>query len=516
MARRLTPEIGLRVTLGVLVLLALVYFTDFGITWDEAVEHHLRRKGPRTFAWWFGGFDAENAMFDTGHNPLTWFLYYTAFRGLDAIGIAPPIVDSYHAFTALISVVGVLFAYRVAKHVLPGWWPLVAAVLVALTPRYLGHSFGNFKDIPFAVAWLAALDTLLRAVKTPTPRTICWHGVALGALLVVRVGGLMFLPVSGVGLLIAARRAAPGWRPLLAWSTAALVLAVALHYLSYPYVLMHPIRGMAELIATQADFDWAGNTLTLGALLEPKALPWWYAPLWLGITLPEVVLAGLATGTAIGLTRRRLPEPALALILVATLLPLAYVVVARSPLYDGPRHLLFLMPLAAILATRGWHAVHTRLPTRWAVPGVLALAGIVLAVQIVRLHPYQTVWFNQLVGGLPGAEGEFTLEYWGSSSLETSEWLKENATEPASLCVLAEVAYSWEVYLPDWTIEGRPDLPRCPVGAHYAVVFRRNRWHAGALAYAERHPHLWRVVHQIEREGVVLATVLQNPRPAHR
>jgi len=508
--KQVPPERWLQVGVGVMLLGALLLFDDYGITWDETVEHYKRHKGPRTFDFWFGGFDPDNAMFDTGHNPFTFFAYFTAHKLFAALGIAPHIVDAYHMFTALIAIAGVLLAYRVATHIMPPHWALLAAALVLLTPRYFGHAFANFKDIPFAVVWLWCLDSLIRATKDPSWRHFVWHGAAFGALLTVRIGGLMFLPISGLAFLLA--RPAP-LKTLAVRGAAGLGLALLISYLSYPYLLLHPIDGMIELIRTQAVFDWAGNTLTLGELLAADQLPWWYATLWLAITLPEITLAGLAAGLVAWALRPRRPSVPLTLTIIAAAFPLAYVTLSGAPIYDGPRHVLFIMPLAAIMAVAGWHAVHQRLP-RPVVPALTTVALLILAVQIARLHPYQALWFNQLVGGVPGAESRFTLDYWGSTSRETSEWLIANGKRPRSLCVVAEIGRSWDPYLPKWDIEDELILASCPPRAHYAVAFSRNHNQRDALRYADRHAKTWQVAHRVERQGVTLAVILQQRNPA--
>ena len=46
--------------------------------------------------------------------------------------------------------------------------------------------------------------------------------------------------------------------------------------------------------------------------------------------------------------------------------------------------------------------------------------------QLVRLHPYEYIYFNGLTGGLKGAQGKFDNDYWGASFKEAVEWLKNN------------------------------------------------------------------------------------------
>ncbi len=507
------PDRLMRFAALAMLIGALLLFDDFGITWDETVEHFRRRKGPRTFDFWFGGFDPDNAMFAAGHNPFTFFVYYTLHKIFGAVGVAPPIVDAYHMFTALIGICGVWLSYRVASHVMPRPWALAAAALVLLTPRYFGHAFANFKDIPFAVVWLWCLDTLIEAVKDPSRRRILLHGVAFGALLTVRIGGLMFLPLSALAFLIA--RPAP-LNTLAARGCAGLGIAVLMSYLSYPYLLLHPIDGLLEVLSAQTSFQWQGTTLTLGRELASSELPWWYATLWLTITQPEVTLAGLLIGIALWASTRERPSMAMGLTIAAAVWPLGYVTLSGAPIYDGPRHVLFVVPLMAILSVVGLRALDERVGRR-VVPAVMAVSFAVLAVQIAQLHPYQAVYFNQLVGGVEGADARFTLDYWGSTSKETAGWLAETSGPKDSLCVVAEIGRSWEPYLPKWDIEDEGGLAACPPWSHYAVAFSRNHDHRLALAYAERHADRWEVAHRVERSGVTLAVILKNrrviPRP---
>lgn len=66
-----------------------------------------------------------------------------------------------------------------------------------------------------------------------------------------------------------------------------------------------------------------------------------------------------------------------------------------------------------------------RLPSNLRSLSAGLLLGItsVIASDIVRLHPYEYVYFNRLVGGLPGAQARFETEYWGASYTEGLRWL---------------------------------------------------------------------------------------------
>ncbi len=113
--------------------------------------------------------------------------------------------------------------------------------------------------------------------------------------------------------------------------------------------------------------------------------------------------------------------------------PVAWVSVRGTPLYNGHRHLLFVLPFLAVVAglsVAAWWESRPRALLRAA--GVLALAASLLltTVDMVRLHPYQYVFFNRLVaGGLPRAVDRYDADYWIAAAKEGIEWVAAHYDE---------------------------------------------------------------------------------------
>jgi hypothetical protein len=152
--------------------------------------------------------------------------------------------------------------------------------------------------------------------------------------------------------------------------------------------------------------------------------------------MPEVVLLLLAVAlvlAAAALVRRRaLPDwPTLAPWFVlgfAALFPFVFFVAFRPVTYDGIRHFLFVLPpLAAISGltlTRLFSALAARsLWTRGAFAVVVVTYLGWHAGLMRELHPHQYVYYNQLVGGVDGAEDRYELDYWGNSYHEAVDRL---------------------------------------------------------------------------------------------
>jgi len=54
----------------------------------------------------------------------------------------------------------------------------------------------------------------------------------------------------------------------------------------------------------------------------------------------------------------------------------------------------------------------------------LAVTVVFQTWSMVRLHPEEYIFYNQLVGGVAGAEGRFELDYWGTSIAEATEMME--------------------------------------------------------------------------------------------
>jgi hypothetical protein len=85
--------------------------------------------------------------------------------------------------------------------------------------------------------------------------------------------------------------------------------------------------------------------------------------------------------------------------------------------YDGIRHVLFVVPMLAILAGVGWVAI---LPLLRRAPIVAAVAAGAyvgsLVLTLAVLHPLEYVAMNALAGGTRGAYDRFEQDYWSAAA----------------------------------------------------------------------------------------------------
>jgi hypothetical protein len=114
----------------------------------------------------------------------------------------------------------------------------------------------------------------------------------------------------------------------------------------------------------------------------------------------------------------------------ALFFPPVYAVATGAVLYDTMRHFLFLTPLLSGIAGIGFaHAESWLRKQSVMLRAVVSTAlGLLVGFQVyvmAVLHPHYYVYYNQLAGGVPGADRRYELDYWGNSYAETVAQLAE-------------------------------------------------------------------------------------------
>jgi 4-amino-4-deoxy-L-arabinose transferase-like glycosyltransferase len=416
----------------------LLTFLEYGTVWDEEI-HYLY--GEYVLRWFTSGFQDRSA-----HTLGDLWQYGALFDVIADLAVrASPlgIYETRHLVTAAFGFAGLVATWRIGVLVggqAVGFASLLSLVLV---PLWYGHSFANPKDVPFATLATWALFLVMRSARL-APRVAAGAcvatGVAIGAALAVRVGGAFLF--GYLGLIWGAwtlRNRAPGDSLAAAAGTLALRLALVLAVawpvmLSFwPWAQVAPFTRPFEAIAAATRFRWVGPMLFDGAIVQSTELPWNYLPTWFAVTMPEFLLLGLLAGAFVLLhdvvrrrSRRRETWLDLGALALAVGFPFLVVFTLRPVMYDANRQFLFVVPPLAVLAGWGILALARRsdLPrwVRWGIPALAAFLAVVTAVDMVRLHPYQTIYFNRAIaGGVPSAARRFEADYWGQSYREGME-----------------------------------------------------------------------------------------------
>ena len=204
--------------------------------------------------------------------------------------------------------------------------------------------------------------------------------------------------------------------------------------LVWPWGVAAPLNPFRALHYFSHDFVTPWRDLFDGQLISILHMPRSYVPTLLAMQLPELMLAlGLCgfAGTVIAVGRSGIDwrqRASLLAIVLAVSLPILMTIITLPYIFNGIRHLLFVVPPIAVLGglAGGWIARRLAMYGRAAITvGVIALAAGTISpiVDMTRLHPYEYTDFNHFVGGAKGARPLFMLDYWGLSLTQASRGL---------------------------------------------------------------------------------------------
>lgn len=490
---------------GLLPLMIWASF-DFGVTWDEKSRH---KNGELVWAFLRGLSDRSTFVEDGGN-------YGGLFDTICAALEQYVPLNRYvfrHIVNASFGWLGIVYTGRLAGRLFGGWAGVAAMALIALSPRYFGDAMNNPKDLPFAAASVMALY-YISTIKPSWPY-VSWGtaakiAVSLAIALNIRAAALLYLGYFGLLVIwytIAERTTA--WRRLA--DTAARLAAVSaatmvLGTVAWPWAQASPFVRPVQALLGFANFSYQAGMLFAGRVIQTDNVPWYYAPWWFLITTPAVVLAGI--GWALIFFRRDAPRAKSALLLIV-LLPIVSVIVQRSTLYDGVRHLLFLYPLLIVLAASGWRLWLSSAHRQWVrVTGALLLAtGAANALAFeVRSYPNHAVYFNGIVGGPKGAFARYDMDYWGNCVLEAVAWT--NAVARLSKMTFAVSGEPWQVIQLD-TERFHQIQFTLPYRRQHALDVRLARGSAeGVIGLATRPDALYQVR---TADGAILCVVLPGP-----
>ena len=418
-------------TLALLVAMlafALLTFGQHTISNDEPVQH---RYGQLLLDYYRSGFADQRAF-----HYINLYHYGGLFDMVAAL-LAPRVPldvwDLRHLLTGLVGVSGLAAVAWLCRLLGSARAGFIAVALLALAGSWTGAMFTHTKDIPFAVAtiWsVACMTRLLQQLPRPGWGIIYGTGIAMGAALGLRYGGVLLPGYLALCLLLALAHGLP-WRALLRLLPAA-VLMIAMMGVFWPW----SVTGWDHFLITARAFshyDFDLQTLIDGEYVPANRVPVTYLFSYLWRSLPEVFLWGLALSAGLGGLRlfRRAGAPAnllyLAPLLLSLLVPLGIVLLTRPALYNGTRHFTFVLPSLAAFAALGLDRCFARLAAHRWVTAVHATILIALAAdaaaQLVRLHPYEYVAYNRLSGGVAAAWGRWELDYWSDGLRDAARQL---------------------------------------------------------------------------------------------
>ncbi|HET9946829.1 MAG TPA: glycosyltransferase family 39 protein [Patescibacteria group bacterium] len=421
------------IVLGLIILIFSTY-SQYGKTWDEEDTIAM---GDHALSY-YASFGKDTSYFSFYPQPafyLTRGPVIEIVRALITSAAHNPSTNFYHLIIALFSVTGVIFIYLIALDITKKTSLAITGTALLLTlPRFYGDMFTNSKDI--APLYIMLICIYL-SFKFFAGKRNLWFLILLGVLFGIKAS-LRVVQIYAYPFFALFAFIQELWIEKKKISTVLfhqIILGVfyllALH-LFQPYLLTHPIFGIKNMLLDSKKFPEVLPVLLNGKLYSSEALPWFYLPFYMVVTTPLIMLGLFALGNVLILLKKN-SLPYLYL-LILFWFPLFVVIVTHPTLYDAWRHFLFLYAPMSVIAIVGLWQTILLIPKKLHVYfwGVIAIGIALPLISMIKLHPYEYTYFNELVGGTRGTYNKYELDYWGESFKEATEWINIHQKQFAS------------------------------------------------------------------------------------
>jgi len=280
-------------------------------------------------------------------------------------------------------------------------------------------------------------------------------------------------------------------------------------YLTWPALWANPILGLLKSLLKVSSFGWGGKTLFWGRALSPDQLSALYFPTLIGIQLTIPALVLFLIGIVVFLIKReeyQLDMPLFMVISIWFLLPFGSIVIIKPTIYDNFRHFLFITPPIFLLSGLTMKYLLEKLKKKLlqvTLIGVILFPGLL---GIIKLHPYQYIYYNQLIGGVEGAFRRFETDYWYTSYVDCIRYLNGIAQHSSTILVYGP-AHIVESYAREdlhiLTYKQDEASSQLSSADYFIISSRGNK----DLELASS----WEDVYQVSRGGALLAVVKEHP-----
>jgi tetratricopeptide (TPR) repeat protein len=443
----------------ILATFAMPYLSkDFGMTWDEKQHNDYSMLSSN----WMLTMGADSSAIIDSKSSADFirqcYRYYGEQSNLVAAMVyrtfdLPPF-ETRHFIISLYGLLG-LIGIALASKELGGWRAGVLGILFTFfNPGWLGNSMNNPTDIPFATGFALSLYfffKILKALPKPKFSHLVWLGIAIGIGIGGRIGAFLLIAYFALFLGV-------NWLSLfknksnnnfkLIWPYAKILLAVAVFgylfgVLLWPYALENPFKN--PFIAFSKASDNVSFYTNNVEIFEGKRLymrdqaPWYYVIRFLTMGNPLYLLLGFVLGVVlIKWMNSKIKFGYIGLLIFMIIFPIAYAEYANLNYYNGWRHYLFILPSLITLSAITFDFLLGQSNKIIRIVTAVVIIGLFVkpTYWIIKNHPNEYVYFNELVGGIDGAYGNYETDYYSNSCREAGEWIaKQHPNEKLVVCI---------------------------------------------------------------------------------
>lgn len=423
----------------VAVIIMLTTFTHYG----KSVDEDIRGKGGKqAIEYYKNGFDnpeLKERFVSGGNRPALFDM------PAEAVAMLFPRkyrIDIRHFFGVIFGLLALVAVWMIGKELGGGKVAFFSLLFLLITPLFYGQIFISPKDIPFSTGftWGAYfLIKLIRQFPEVKARTMLLFAISVGAAMAVRTAGVVlyfYLAVAAMIYLIYdytlnkdIKGSAKKFLRLSYMPPIALLLSFLILIAFWPWVHYAPFERIYSALFGTLSQSHEGLAQLSGEYYSIQDLPLIrYISTYFFVRLPEIVVVSVLSSIgALVLYFKKYRHADIInvlpnfMILFTFIFPIVMAVISGSTLYHGIRHFTFLLPFIAVIAALSVSYLSDFIKNKPVKIAGLLLLTLYLIFHIsvmVRLHPYQYIYYNIFAGGVKQGLEDFDEEYYATADSE--------------------------------------------------------------------------------------------------
>lgn len=428
----------------VLSLIGLITYRDYGNNYDEIAEVRTAFVNYREYLNIFNIKNNKNLQ-DQEEKLLVFpnmkdykYKYYGAAIQLPTILIYS--LSNYkmglnnfffmrHLYTHFIFLISLIYFYFLCYKFIfkkNTKMSFIAVLFLVLSPRIYGDSFYNIKDLVFMSLSIINIYYIFSYLEKDRKKPI--FRLALVSALTINsrvVGGIFLLFLIVYQLLVYKKRT----RKDIINMIFVLITTYLLYILLTPASWLNPITFIPNAVSYFYNYvdpysKAINGCLYFGKSIPSNNLPWHYLPVWIFITTPIIYI--LLFLLAIILIIRNLKATNKFLLYANTVMifMLLFVMILRPTIYFGWRHLYFIYPVIIIDSVYALGYLYNKIANKKLLKVLLSIYLIFILSFMVINHPYQYLYFNNLVRSY--AVKNFDFNNWRLTEYDAIKYILEN------------------------------------------------------------------------------------------
>jgi 4-amino-4-deoxy-L-arabinose transferase-like glycosyltransferase len=269
-----------------------------------------------------------------------------------------------HAVMFILFFASVVAFFFAARKLFNQKLALLACLFLVLSPRIFAESFYNTKDIGLLAMFNFSLFTYFNFYEHKNTKWAIWHGIASGLLISVRIIGIV-MPIMTLGYFAIWMVMNKANKQIILNFVMYVIVSFGVMVASWPVMWEGLFYHFGKAFSEMSHYHWVGDCYFMGKDVDSAKLPWHYLPLWILITTPLLYIVLFIAGM-MGYLKNIFTHNGRNFfenfywnsIIALCLFPIVSVVVLKSVIYDGWRHVYFIYPLLILIATLGLNLLY--------------------------------------------------------------------------------------------------------------------------------------------------------------